>query len=152
MKPKFINSNDFLAYWGLNLEDKLRDDDNPSNKANTFLFRVEQRLMAWIDKNTFRVVDYNHLTPYQLEKFRFALLEQAMYMWRNGDLGQDSGYDQEKGIIVSADTLEEISVCKPALNYIVVSGIYNQKIQNRRRYMTGDAFGYIEKTNKETFR
>lgn len=141
--PQFITVDDFLAYWGFDLNDKLKGNDNSSNKVNVFLYRVEQRLMQWIDANTFRLLNYDNLTPYQLNQFKLALLEQAMYMWKNGDLGMDSGYDPERGKIVDRNDLTVLSICEPALNCIKNAGLYNQKIQNRKRYMRAGGLGML---------
>ena len=64
-KPKFVSVDDFKNYWGLDLRNILRDDDNVSNQAERFLARVEDRLMNWIDNHTFRRIKYEdlHLRP-----------------------------------------------------------------------------------------
>ena len=77
MEPRFITPDDFENYWGLNLREKLKDNSNSSNKANIFLKRIEDRMISWIDANTFRVTTWDNLTDYQLEHFCIALLEQA---------------------------------------------------------------------------
>lgn len=136
-QPHFVTGDMFLAYTGINLDDKLRHNDNDSDRVNTFLFRVENRLMSWIDKNTFRVYDYYHLTPFQLEKFQCAILEQALYMWRNGDIAMDSGYDQERGMVADNRMLEEITVCRPCINFLTQAGLFNLKIKNRKRFWQG---------------
>lgn len=137
MTPKFVNADMFLDYWGEDLNELLPDNANPSAKCDTFLARVERRLMAWIDANTFRNIPYDSLTPFQLQEFRAALLEQAMYMWRNGDIGMDSGYDMEKGKIANRSDLKYIAVCQPALDALIKAGMFNQKMQNRRRTLHG---------------
>lgn len=142
MTPKFIDQNQFLDYWGVDLRAKLKNDDNPSAKIDTFLARVEKRLMAWINKNTFRIIDFNHLTNYQLEHFRYALLEQANYMYRNGDIAQDSGYDQERGIVAEHHAMQELVVCQPCIDFLIEGGLFNLKVKNRRRFMNNDTLGY----------
>ena len=149
MNPRFVSGDMFLEYTGVNLSDKLRNSDNPSDQVNAFLFRVETRLMKWVDKYGFRVVSWNDLTPYQVTSFQFAILDQAYYMWKNGDIAMDSGYDQESGQTADPHILEEITVCKPAIESLLNSGILNLKIKNRKRFMSGDTFG-ITSTRKRT--
>lgn len=134
MEPRFISSDDFYNYWGIDLIEKLKSSGNPSNKANIFLRRIENNLMSWIDANTFRNVSWYDLSDFQLENFKYALLEQAMYIYRNTDISLDSGYDPERGIIVERSTLDSITVCSTALNFLKTAGLYNLNVTNRLRY------------------
>ena len=133
----FATPDDFLQYWGYNLTNLLRSNNNDSVKAETFLFRVEHRLMTWIDANTFRNINFDELTDFQREQMKYAVLEQAMYMWRNGDLGMDSGYDQERGKVMGRGDLNYLEICQPALNCLKLAGIFNQKMKNYRRTLHG---------------
>ena len=133
-EPKFISVSDFYDYWGIDLIEKLKNSGNPSNKANIFLRRTENNVMAWIDAKTFRNVHWDHLSDFQLEQFQYALLEQAMYVYRNSDISLDSGYDTEKGIIVDRETLDDLIICIPALNFLKIAGLYNLNVTNRVRY------------------
>lgn len=142
MEPKFVTADLFLNYTGMDLSDKLRSSDNVSNQVNIFLFRVEKRLMAWIDKNTFRVIPWNKLTPHQLENFQYAIMEQAQYMWKNGDIALDSGYDQESGIRADIHALQELVVCQPCIDFLITAGLFNLKMKNRKRFMNEDTFGF----------
>ena len=134
MEPRFITPDDFENYWGLNLREKLKDNSNSSNKANIFLKRVEDRVMSWIDANTFRVTTWDNLTEYQLEHFCIALIEQAMYVYRNSDTALDSGYDPERGFISGAERINSIEICEPAKRELKLAGLYNLNILNRNRY------------------
>lgn len=134
MEPKFITPDDFENYWGINLIEKLKDNSNSSNKANIFLKRVENRVISWIDANTFRQTTWDKLTDYQLEHFQNALIEQAMYIYRNSDLALDSGYDTEKGFVGGAEKLKTIEICEPCLRELKLAGLYNLTVTNRNRY------------------
>lgn len=134
MEPQFITPDDFENYWGINLREKLKNNSNPSNKANIFLKRVETRVMNWIDANTFRVTSWDNLTDFQLEHFRIALLEQAMYMYRNTDLALDSAYDPDKGFVAENARLKAIEICEPCLRELKLAGLYNLNLLNRTRY------------------
>lgn len=151
MKPKFVTPNDFLNYWGIDLNVKLRrGTTGPENVAESFLKRVEDRLMTWIDANTFRLTPWDYYTDNyvygneneaKLAKLRKdywkkAILVQAMYVFKNSDIGLDSGYDPEKGIIAEKASLDEIEISRQAIDFIKNAGLYNHVVKNRFRYST----------------
>jgi hypothetical protein len=136
-QPKFVTVDDFNNYWGMNLRSMLASNDSPSNQAESFLARVEDRLMNWIDNNTFRRIPYEKLLPKQLENFKKAIVTQAMYVYKNGDLGLDSGYDSERGVIVSQKDLNGLEVCQAAINYLSNAGLFNLVMKTRTRYVRG---------------
>ena len=90
--------------------------------------------MNWIDANTFRVTTWDNLSEFQLDHFRIALLEQAMYMYRNTDLALDSAYDPDKGFVAENARLKAIEICEPCLRELKLAGLYNLNILNRNRY------------------
>ena len=136
-QPKFVTVDDFYNYWGKDLRNMLDCSNNPSKEAESFLARVEDRLMNWIDNNTFRRIRYEDLRNNQLENFKKAILTQAMYTWRNGDLAMDSGYDAERGVIIEQSKLSGLEVCQAAINYLSNAGLFNLVIKNRPRYVRG---------------
>ncbi len=133
--PRFVTSEEFLNYWGVDLNSRLVGYDNKSNKADIFLRRVEDRLMAWIDSNTYRDVPYESLQGKQLEAWKLAILTQANYIFSNNEIMLDSGYDPEKGIVASRSDLEKIEICQAAIDYIKVAGLYNLCVSNKNRYL-----------------
>lgn len=137
--PKFVTVDEFKNFTGIDLRAKLRDDDNVSNQAERFLMQVEDHLMAWIDRNTFRTLDYNHLNPFQLDNFKKAILSQALYTYKNGAiaLGLESGYDSERGVIIDFDKLAQLEVCQAAINYLSNAGLFNLNVKNRPRTLRG---------------
>ena len=150
MTPQFVSPSDFLSYWGIDLNAKLRDNSNVSNKADLFLKRVEDRLMTWVDANTYRTTpwqvlrdDYQphseqekKLLESQRKNWRLAILTQAFYIYRNGDIMTDSGYDPDRGLVTEKNKLQEIEICQAAIDYIKVAGLYNHVITNKFRYTT----------------
>lgn len=143
LKPQFVTVDDFTSFFGIDLRSKLKENDNASNAAELFLYRIEDRLKTWIDTYTFRVVPFHKLTPFQREKFQKAILYQAMYVLRNGDLGLDSGYDSEQGVVAERGDLTVLSVCETSIEYLKSAGLYNQKIQNRKRWLSSDSYGNV---------
>ena len=133
LKPKFITIEEFDNYWAVNLRDMLRTSANPSNQADLFLARVENRLMAYIDNNTFRRYKYEELQGIQLAAFKEAIILQAMYVYKNGDIGMDSGYDAERGSVIKRADLVEISVCQDAIDILSNAGLWNLAMKNKPR-------------------
>ena len=138
--PRFITIDEFDNYWGANLREMLRDSANPSNQADLFLARVENRLMSYIDNNTFRRYRYEDLRGGQLAAFKEAIILQAMYVYKNGDIGMDSGYDAEHGTLVKRTELVEISVCQDAIDILSNAGLWNLAMKNKPRTF-GSSFG-----------
>lgn len=151
MTPQFVSADDFLTYWGIDLRERLKGTN--SNKADIFLKRIEDRLMTWIDANTFRVFDWvtlkddydNYLNESHRksaketkEAWKKAILSQAMYVFKNSDLGFDSGYDPAKGIIAQHRDLEEIEICRPAIDFLKSVGLLNHVVKNTVRYTSFD--------------
>lgn len=146
MQPQFVSTDDFLNYWGIDLKEKLNKGANYSNFADMFLRRIEDRLMTWIDKNTFRIYAWdvykdeneNDIMAKQKDYWKKAILEQAMYVFKNSDIGQDSGYDPEKGIVAPQQDLQAIEICRPCINFLTEAGLYNHVMMNRPRYTSFD--------------
>ncbi|MCR4661680.1 MAG: hypothetical protein K5765_06775 [Clostridia bacterium] len=136
-QPQFVTVDDFNNYWGMNLRNLLRSNDNESVQAEGFLARVEDRLMNWIDNNTFRRIKYTELSKLQYENWQKAILTQAMYMLKNGDLGIESGFDIENGIKVPRSDLVELEVCQAAIDYLSNAGLFNLNVKNRPRTLSG---------------
>lgn len=132
-EPRFVTPDDFENYWNENLNAKLKGD-NYSNKANAFLRVVEDRLLNWIDANTFRVSPWEDLSEFQIENLQKAILTQAMYVFRNSDISLDSGYDPERGIIADRQKLKDLTISDAALDFLKTAGLYNHKIRNKRRF------------------
>ena len=63
----------------------------------------EEKMATFIDAEFFRKVDeeYPNFTDYQKQHYQLALLEQAIYVFKNGDISVDSGYDYDEGVQTS---------------------------------------------------
>lgn len=133
-EARFIKPDDFFNYTGMNLYEKLKLKDNESNKADLFLMYVEDTMLDRVDATSFRICDYDHLTPYQKEQLQRALIYQSQYIIRSGDLFTDSGYDVDKGLIADYNKIQQIALCRPAIDALINAGLYNHKIRNRIRY------------------
>lgn len=134
-----VTPDDFKNKFGKDLNKILKSEDNDSNYPYIFLNMVQEFLMDWCDGNGFRRVRFEDLQGPQLEAFKNAVLYQTYYAWRNGAaaLGLDSGYDAEKGIVISADDLHRVGVPERVVTLLHNSGLFNLKMRNRPRISRG---------------
>ena len=140
-EPQFVTVDDFNNYHNANLRDMLRSyTGDDSYSAENFLFKTEWQLMQWIDNTTYRMRDWYHLNPKQKMLFQLAILEQAMYRFKSGDIGLDSGYDPEKGPVANRGYLNRIRVSQTAIDYLSNAGLYNMIIKNRPRTFSGGTY------------
>lgn len=140
LQTKYITLEDFKVYHGVDLEIRLNKDDNPSNSALAFLKRIENRMEAYLNANFYRIIEreYPEFSDYQKEHYKLALLEQAMYVFINGDISVDSGYDQEYGIKATKNQLHDIIIGENARQELMLCGLWCRKVKNRTgRYYGG---------------
>lgn len=134
IKTKYITPDDFKEYFGIDLELELKASGNPSDTALAFIKRIEDRLATFIDAQFYRRVDeeYPKFTDYQKEHYSLALLEQAIYVFRNGDISVDSGYDYEMGEKASNDTIIKKVIAPNCRQNLLLCGLWTRKIQGGR--------------------
>lgn len=130
LQTKYITPDEFKEYFGIDLS-IIKDDTNPSNKQVAFLKRIEDRMEAMIDAECFRQVsrEYPHFSNYQKEHYKRALLEQAIYIFRNGELSVDSGIDPEKGVVIDLETVKRASLAPNAKRELQLCGLWSKKIR-----------------------
>lgn len=97
LQTKYITVDEFNEYFSMDLNAMIGGYE----QANQFLVRIEDRMHTFIDSNFNRDIDraYPEFTDYQKLHYKHALLEQAIYIVRNGDISVDSGFDPERGEI-----------------------------------------------------
>ena len=130
IQTRYITKDEFKEYSGIDLDATLRDDGNPSNKTNAFLSRIERRVATYLNAHFFRNVDveYKKLSDYQKEHYKYALMEQAIYELRNGEISTDSGYDPEKGEVANVDNLSKLRIAPNAKDELITCGLWNRHI------------------------
>lgn len=135
LKSKYITAEDFKAYFGIDLNAELKEDDNPSNTVNAFLIRVEDRIEGYLDATFYRRVEreYPTFTDYQKKRYKLALLEQAYYVLTQGDISRDSGYSLEEGIKASRGQINSIKISDNTKEELLLCGLWCRKIRNRSR-------------------
>lgn len=126
LKTKYITADDFLQFAGDDLQGNLMDNDNPSDKVNAFIYRVETRIEAYLDANFHRNINYEYpqFTDYQKEHYKLALLEQCLYIAKNGDISVDSGYEQEQGVVATRDMLKTLFIAPNAKTHLLLCGLW----------------------------
>ena len=134
---QYITPDDFQQYFGIDLGAQLKGTANPSDKAYAFLKRIEDRMEAYLNAHFFKniSVEWSKMSLYQKDKYRLALLEQAIYVFKNGDISVDSGYDPEEGIKISRHAISEITLAPNAIDNLRLSGLWSGHIG------TGGFFG-----------
>lgn len=132
-KTRFITKDEFKLYFGIDLEIELPESDNSSDRVNAFLCRIENLLEAWINTNYFYRLNtfWETFTDYQKEQYKLALLEQAYYVLKNGDISSDSGYDKDKGIVADRRSLNVIAISPATYNHLDNGGFLNKHIYKK---------------------
>ena len=124
LQTKYITLDEFKEYFGIDLTEAFKTVEY----AKAFLKRIEDRLSTFVDANFNRNIDklYPDFTDYQKEHYKLALLEQCIYIYRNGDISVDSGYDPEKGEIARPERYAIAPNCKQNL---ILCGIWNRCVK-----------------------
>lgn len=134
VKTKYITPDDFKTYFGIDLDLEFKDLGNPSNSAKAFLMRIEDRMATFLDAEFYRRIDeeYPKFTDYQKYHYWRALLEQAIYVFKNGEISVDSGYDYEQGEKASNDTIVNKMIAPNAKQELLLCGLWCSKIKGSR--------------------
>lgn len=129
---KYISADEFREYTGIDLEAELKDTSNPSDKVNAFLKRIEDRMEVYLNAHFFKNINeyYPLFTDEQKYHYKLALIEQAYYVFKNGDISTDSGYDADKGIIISKHAKTEITLAPNAIDHLRMTGLWSGHIGN----------------------
>ena len=133
LQTRRIGEDEFKEYFGIDLSKRLVGADNPSMAAKAFIDRETDRLEAYIsarlDKNVESI--YPQLTNFQKKHYKLALLEQVYYVFKNGEISADSGYDVGEGEKASNGTITIKMVAPNAKSHLIVCGIWNRNIYGR---------------------
>lgn len=123
---------DMLSKKGLNIETRIEDDDDASNKVERFIDRVVLIVESEVKKYNQRF-DYISSNIPQKKAFYEACLEQALYLYQLGDHNLISGYDSINNSVISVDEIRKRAFSPLAkqillnngLLYRGISGLYN---------------------------
>ena len=133
LKSKYITPNDYLNYFGESLDAILPNDDMPSGKAERFIARIEDDVASILDEACFKRIneEYGSFSEYQKECYKLALLWQCKYTIKNGDVGNDSGYDPTTGKVISREELKGIQLSPRAIRYLNLCGLWNRNVSGK---------------------
>jgi len=139
IKTKYITAADFKTYFGIDLALELDNGANPSDKVSAFLKRIENRMEAYLNTYYFENINslYPDFTDYQKEHYSLALLEQALYVFKNGDISSDSGYSIDSGESASNATIIEKSIAPNARQELILCGLCSRAIYKGNGYGSG---------------
>ena len=128
LQTKYITKDEFEEYFGINLSSELGGD----MEAIRFIKRIEDRLATFVDSNFNCNIDmkYPCFTDYQKYHYKLALLEQCIYIFKNGDISVDSGYDPEKGEIEDIAKLKLKSIAPNCKDNLRLCGVWNRNVPN----------------------
>lgn len=129
---KYITADEFREYTGIDLEEELKDTSNPSDKVNAFLKRIEDRMEVFLNAHFFKNVTalYPCFSENQKYHYKLALIEQAYYVFKNGDISTDSGYDTDRGIIISKHARTEITLAPNAVDHLRMTGLWSAHLRS----------------------
>lgn len=133
-KPE-VSKDEYFNRFGENLDLLLFGYDNPSNAAILFLEEVQDTLDTYISAN-FNIptkLIFKNMTDFEKTCYKEAVLEQAKYVMTNGDLLNDTGYDNRAGIVANKATINKIAISSKAKNKLIECGIWTRRLNNLRR-------------------
>lgn len=131
LQTRYITADEFRQYFGIDLMAELPDESYPSDKANAFLKRIEDRMEAFINANFAKNVTscYTKFSNEQKRHYKLALLEQAFYVYRNGDVSTDSGADED-GVKIDRAKINQLSIAPNAQQQLIMCGLWNRHLQS----------------------
>lgn len=131
LQTKYITLDEFTQYFP---NEDLIASMGSQEGAIAFLKRIEDRMEAYVganfDKNVERL--YGEFTDYQKEHYKLALLEQCIYVLKNGEISVDSGYDPERGEIVNITTLKKLALSFNSKEQLILCGLWSRHIRAGR--------------------
>lgn len=125
IKTRFIKKEEFEQYTGINLDNMLAD-----HNADRFIMRVENDLDNYLHGRIGKNVTWllPHLNNWQKDLFKKAVIEQVYYVFRNGDIYVDSGYNPDTGKVADRKYLSSIVVAPKTIDYLKRAGIWTLKL------------------------
>lgn len=125
IKTRFVSKEEVEQYTGLNLDNLLYD-----HNADRFIMRVEDDLDIYLHSRIGKNVNWllPHLSNYQKELFKKACICQVEYIFRNGDISNDSGYNPESGKVADQRYLDSIAIGPKTKRYLQQAGIWTLKL------------------------
>ena len=133
LQTKYITLDEFDEYFPE--VGPIRQVLGGEQNALAWLKRIEDRMEVFLNSNYNRNIDkeWPVFTENMKEHYKKALLEQAIYIFRNSDVSVDSGYDPERGEIMNIDRLKKIQLAPNALDHLRMCGLTGRQLLNNRQ-------------------
>jgi len=127
LKTKYITVDDINTYFGVNLASMM---NGGLASANALIYRTEIRLESYLNATFYKNIStmFPTFSDYQKEHYKLALIEQVMYVIKNGDLSVDSGYDGNNGLVISRREMKTIIISDNAKQQLILCGLWNRCI------------------------
>ena len=132
LQSRFITNDEFKEYTGIDLGAELKGTSNNSDKVDSFIFRITNNLETYIQSQFFKKLDYEyaHFTDYQKEHYKYALMEQVLYVFKNGDISSMSGLEDER-IVTPRKELNKIIISENTKRELQLCGVWSRHIGGR---------------------
>lgn len=126
MITKYITLDDIKEYAGIDLKAEL----GSTEAAQAFLMRIEVRMESFLNARMHQNVSvrYPNFTDSQKYHYKLALLEQAIYIWKNGDISVDNGYDPHEGVKIDPSSLLTLQISRNAKEHLIQAGLWTYKL------------------------
>lgn len=128
IQSKYITLDEFTEYFP---EIDIIGAFGTEEKALAFIKRIEDRMETFIAANFDKNVEwiYPRFTDYQKKHYKRALLEQAIYIFKNSDLSVDSGYDLDRGVVADIETLKKLAIAPNAKEELLLCGLWSRHLR-----------------------
>lgn len=141
IKSKYLSADEFYEMSGIDLNAVLKDDFNPSTKADRFIIDRENELETFVLANYHKSVKKFwecKTNDFQKEHFKRAIMYQCKYVLINGDIANDSGFDFDEGVKAKQVDLYTKSISRQAIDELRICGLANRTIS------FGSLFNYYD--------
>jgi hypothetical protein len=133
LQTKYITLDEFDEYFPE--IGPVRQALGSEQRALAWLKRIEDRMEVFLNSNFNRNIEQEWpvFTQNMKEHYKKALLEQAIYIFRNSDISVDSGYDPEKGEVMNIDRLKKITLAPNAYDHLRMCGLTGRQLLSLRQ-------------------
>lgn len=129
VQNKYVSLDEFKQYSGYDLEQMLGEGAIP------FVNRTEIRLEAFLEARLFQKVSqlYPTFSDYQKVCYKYAIMEQMIYIIVNGDISVDAGYDIDSLKLINNEQKLKKVIAPNAIDQLMNCGLWTLKMRNYGR-------------------
>lgn len=130
IQTRHITADEFREYTGVDLLEELKSDSNPSNTVNAFILREEVRFETFLNAHFFKNVNdlWTDFSDFQKLHYKYAMLEQLYYVYKNGEISSRAGLDPEHGETASNRTITIKTIAPNAKDHLRMTGLWSGHI------------------------